>query len=316
MQKFSLRFYVLIAAALLLSACGPQATPPAVEAATAQPEMLIAEGRLQPISALDQSFSLPGQVAEVLVRDGEMVQAGQVLARLTDSPEAQLALARAEQEALVAQQALDDLMNNADVTLAQQRLELIRAQEEWDAAQETLGADDSFTNQAAADAAAALARQAEQRLANLESGEGVDPAQKDAAQARLVSASAAAGSAQAALDALELKASATGTVVDADLQPGQRVTAGQPVLTLADFSSWVVQTDNLTEVDVVALKVGQQVQVILDALPGKPLTGEITHINARFEEKRGDITYTVTIKLNQTDPSMRWGMTAAVQFVP
>lgn len=316
MKKLSLPLFVLVVSALFLSACSPKAEPAIAEAAVTQPEMLIAEGRLQPLSAVDQSFSIPGQVAEVLVQDGEVVQAGQVLARLTDSPEAQLALARAEQEVLTAQLALDELMNNANVTLTQQRLVLIRAQEEWDAALEKLSADETFTNQATVDAAAAVVRQAEARLASLETGKGVEQVQLSAAQARLVAANAAVTSAQAAIGALELKSTMDGSLVDVNLQAGERVSAGQPVLTVADDSGWVIKTDNLTEVDVVELKVGQQAQVILDALPGKPLAGEVTHINARFEEKRGDITYTVTIKLNQTDPLMRWGMTAAVQFVP
>ena len=85
---------------------------------------------------------------------------------------------------------------------------------------------------------------------------------------------------------------------------------------MADYSTWVVKTDNLTETDVVNLAVGQKVEVVLDALPEVTLSGEVTHINARFEEKRGDITYTVTILLSQTDPQMRWGMTAAVSFLP
>ena len=32
------------------------------------------------------------------------------------------------------------------------------------------------------------------------------------------------------------------------------------------------------------------------------------------EEKRGDVTYTVTIQLNQVDPRLRWGMTALVEM--
>ena len=90
--------------------------------------------------------------------------------------------------------------------------------------------------------------------------------------------------------------------------------AGSPVLTLADLSNWVVKTDNLTEGDVTQVSIGQEVEVVLDVLPDAPLTGKVTRINSRFEEKRGDITYTVTVQLTKTDPRMRWGMTAAVKF--
>jgi HlyD family secretion protein len=88
------------------------------------------------------------------------------------------------------------------------------------------------------------------------------------------------------------------------------------VITIADPTAWVVKTDNLTEIEVVKVEIGQPVKVVLDAFPGSVLAGEVTHINARFEEKRGDITYTVTIALAPGDLQMRWGMTAAVEFTP
>ncbi len=86
------------------------------------------------------------------------------------------------------------------------------------------------------------------------------------------------------------------------------------MLTLADTSAWVVETDNLTETQVVLLNQGEKVTVVFDALPGQQFEGQITHINARFEEKRGDITYTVRILLAQSNVQLRWGMTAAVYF--
>jgi hypothetical protein len=59
---------------------------------------------------------------------------------------------------------------------------------------------------------------------------------------------------------------------------------------------------------------GQPVEVTLDAIAGQTFAGEIINIDLRFVENRGDVTYTVTVKLNESDPRMRWGMTAAVKF--
>jgi len=67
---------------------------------------------------------------------------------------------------------------------------------------------------------------------------------------------------------------------------------------------------------VIAVTVGQAVEVVLDALPEVTLEGQVSQINQRYEEKRGDITYTVTVTLSETDPQMRWGMTAAARFLP
>ncbi len=63
-------------------------------------------------------------------------------------------------------------------------------------------------------------------------------------------------------------------------------------------------------------RIGQKVEVVLDALPDQSFSGQVTHIDMVYEEKRGDTTYTATIVLDQLDPQMRWGMTAAVQFLP
>jgi HlyD family secretion protein len=135
-------------------------------------------------------------------------------------------------------------------------------------------------------------------------------------EAQVASANANVASAQEAVDALNLKAAMSGVVSDLDLIVGQQVSAGEVVLAVADFSKWIVETDSLTETEVVEVEVDQAVEVVLDALPEIILKGHVANINERFEEKRGDITYTVTVELEETDPLMRWGMTAAVYFMP
>jgi HlyD family secretion protein len=95
---------------------------------------------------------------------------------------------------------------------------------------------------------------------------------------------------------------------------GQFVTAGIPTLTIADFSHWLVKTDDLTELEVVEVQLGQAVSITLDALPDKPLKGKVTAISDRFEDRRGDVTFTVTISLDSPSEAMRWGMTGQVTF--
>lgn len=316
MKKVTLTILLLTIAAILLTACSAKTEAATPAPTTSQSDLLISEGRLVPTNTMDQSFAIPGQVAEVLVKDGEVVQAGQVLARLTSPADFQAALIRAQQEVLLAQQALDALKTSADLNLAQAKLAVINAGEALEKAQTRYDGDKSDKNLALLDEAKAQLKLAEDTQAKLQAGQGVDPDALAAAEARLTSANAGLKSAQSALDNLELKASLAGTIVDLNLLVGQRVTAGQPALSVADFSQWLVKTDNLTETDVVNLKVGQKANIVFDALPGKTLTAEVTHINQLFEEKRGDITYTVTLALTQTDPALRWGMTAAVQFIP
>ena len=54
--------------------------------------------------------------------------------------------------------------------------------------------------------------------------------------------------------------------------------------------------------------------VALDALPDVELNGKILTIGQGYKENQGDIVYKVTVLLTNSDPAMRWGMTAVVTF--
>jgi multidrug resistance efflux pump len=145
--------------------------------------------------------------------------------------------------------------------------------------------------------------------------DGPDPDEVAATQARIKAAEAALASAQANLKNLELLATIDGTLVNQDLIIGGQVSAGQPVMTLADFSQMYVETDDLTELEVVDVSVGQGVLIVPDALPDLEIRGQVESINQIYEEKRGDITYTARILLDEVDPRLRWGMTVEVTFI-
>jgi len=310
-KKLSL-FILLAIITALLAACG---SPKTDENAAPVSRDIIAEGRLLPVSALDLSFTVSGQVDEVLVEDGEEVRKDQALATLVDSAQAQSALASAEREALAAQQALDDYKAAAQVNLAQAQIEAILAGKRRTTALNNYNASKSRESTARLDEAEGNLEIAEAALQRIEENEGLDPERLNTLEAQLNAAQAAVDSAQAAIDALTIKAPMSGAIADVRIIHGQRVQPGEVVMAVADFSEWVVETDNLTETEVVDITLGQAVEVVLDALPDVPLQGEVSRINQRFEEKRGDITYTVTVLLKETDPLMRWGMTAAVRFV-
>lgn len=134
------------------------------------------------------------------------------------------------------------------------------------------------------------------------------------AEGRIETANATLTAAQVALDNLELTATIDGTVIELDLIEGQQVTPGETAVLVADFSEWYVETDNLTEIEVVDVGVNQPVNIVPDALQDFQLSGVVTSISNVFEEKRGDITYTARILLDESDPRLRWGMTVVVTF--
>jgi len=113
---------------------------------------------------------------------------------------------------------------------------------------------------------------------------------------------------------IELVAPFGGKIVDLSITEGEQVAPGVTVAMLADFSKFIVETDDLTEIEIPDVSVGQTVTIVPDALPDLKLNGTVERIGDVFEEKRGDITYTVRITLNQTDERLRWGMTVVVTF--
>jgi len=144
---------------------------------------------------------------------------------------------------------------------------------------------------------------------------GPDTDQVEAADARIEAAQSNLTAAEANLENLELKATINGTVVSNDLIVGQNVNPGVPVMTIADFSELYAETDDLTEIEVVDIELGQQVTIVPDALSDLEIDGQVTKISDVSEVKRGDITYTVRVKLNESDPRLRWGMTVVITFI-
>ena len=147
--------------------------------------------------------------------------------------------------------------------------------------------------------------------------------EKESATVAMQAARSVEKSTRAALDAAEteithneLRAPWSGAVADLPLKMSVYVQPGQPVATIADFSGWKVETDNLTEIEVPKVAIGQQVVITPDALPELDLPGVVTDISTLHQEKRGDITYTVTVATEKSDTRLRWGMTMVVTFLP
>jgi multidrug resistance efflux pump len=136
----------------------------------------------------------------------------------------------------------------------------------------------------------------------------------ETAKGRIAAAESSLTAARASLKNLDLVATIDGIITDNDLVPGQQIVAGAPVVSLADFSQWFVETDDLTEIEVVDIEPGQEATISLDAIPGLVLKAVVERISTRSEEKRGDITYTTRLRLEDVDPRLRWGMTAVVEF--
>lgn len=246
-------------------------------------------------------FDLPdgGEVCPLLGPPEENTRA-QLDAARSRYEAAQLALEEAQTGATAGEQQLAGsavTVAAAQRDLAQAQLDLVNA-----------GARDEEIRQAeiAVDQAALGIAQADNAVAQAETG-------VSQAQAAVLSAEAGLRSAQVALERLTLVAPFDGTVGDMLVEVGELVAPGVPVATVADLGRWLVETNDLVELDVVMLDEGQSVEVTVDALPGEILRGVITDIGRTPELARGDVTYRVRVELDPyPDLPIRWGMSAEV----
>jgi HlyD family secretion protein len=138
----------------------------------------------------------------------------------------------------------------------------------------------------------------------------------EAQQANVEASQAQVDSAQVRLNQTTISAPFDGTVGSLNgNNEGEIVQSGAEVVTLGDTSIWQIETDDLTEIDVVDVEPGANVTISVDALPNEELEGKVVRITPKSETKAGDQTYTVLIDITKGNTSrLKWGMTTFVDI--
>jgi multidrug efflux pump subunit AcrA (membrane-fusion protein) len=294
-----------------------------LEAAVAAAQLELVDAQ-QSVERLERQTGLAASSAESNLREAEkaLIDAQLALDEM-DTEEYQDQLDEAWIEVIDARNELRDARDELEdyIHMAEDNENRVNAQNAFDEAErnytdrlreyELLRND---LNQVRVRAALAEARLEDARYEYELYSEGPNREALALAQARLDNAETQVSAAQAALDDLEIRAPFDGRVVEIRISEGKWSGAGVQAVLLADYSEWYVETTDLTEMDVVRIENGSRVVVIPDALPDVQLVGEIVKIADSFVELRGDILYTVRIRLDETDERLRWGMTATVRF--
>ena len=144
-------------------------------------------------------------------------------------------------------------------------------------------------------------------------GVGTAYEQIDAAQADVDRAQAVVDQLKAQLAQATLTTPITGTVIKVDVGLGESVNPGQVIFVIANLSHMRIETTDLSERDIPAVKIGQTVSVFIDALD-ESFEGEVVDIDRQSETVGGDVTYKVTIELSEQPDGLRWGMSAEVDI--
>ncbi|MBI5029806.1 MAG: efflux RND transporter periplasmic adaptor subunit [Chloroflexi bacterium] len=160
-------------------------------------------------------------------------------------------------------------------------------------------------------AAESAVAQAESAVARL------DPTPETLAltEAQVAQAQAALDFAKTSLRDYVLVAPFDGTVATLDLNLGQVVSPGAPVISFGDLKNMRVETVDLVEVDVAKISVGQSAKIKIDAFPDKIFNGKVMQISQFATDRRGDKVFKVTLDIAETTSvALRWGMTANVEI--
>jgi len=143
------------------------------------------------------------------------------------------------------------------------------------------------------------------------------------ARARLQQAQEALALAQARLEYATLTSPLSGVVLSENVEPGEYVAAGMPVVSVADLRE-VFFRGYVAETDLGKVKVGQLVRVTTDTYPGKVYPGRITFIsseaeftpkNVQTEKERVKLVYRIKVNLPNPDLELKPGMPAEGEIV-
>jgi len=250
---------------------------------------VLAEGIVFPVRYAQMVMPVDGTVGEVLAREGDKVKAGQPLIRLM----------RQDYQARVGSSGAD--VARATAVLEQARVNLADAERE-------------LQRQLRLEQAGATSRQ---QLDQAKTAAERNRAAVAQAQADLKTQEERLTEAESQMDnKTELRTPIDGIVEYLDVKVGEHAPSGTVLVRIADESAWEVRSDDLTELVVAKVQIGDQVLLTFDGIPGLEIPGRVKFIRPYGEKKRGDITYTVTIAPDHWDDRLRWNMTAQIAITP
>lgn len=122
-------------------------------------------------------------------------------------------------------------------------------------------------------------------------------------------AQAAAQNVGAQLAKYTLTAPFAGLVTKQDATIGALATAGTPLVSLISDDKLEIEA-NISEVDVGKVKVGNPVQITLDALAGENFSGSVTYVNPAETIVDGVVNYKIKVLFAKFDPRFKSGLTA------
>jgi HlyD family secretion protein len=258
-------------------------------------EIVTATGKIQPEVEVKIAPEVSGEIVEIAVKEGQVVQRGQLLLRI--KPDSYRAQVESQQAAL----------NGARSSSARNRAELSKLESDYHRVQKLyegglISASELNSAKAAYDGARASL---------------------NAAVAQIQQAEGAVRQINEALSKTVLYSPVTGTISSLTSRVGERVVgtsqfAGTEVMRIADLDHMEARV-NVNENDVVDVKVGDSVRISVDAYPDREIRGVVREIAStaltRNQGTQEEVTnFEVKISIPDRSVRLRPGMSATADI--
>lgn len=271
-------------------------------------ETAAASGKIEPDVQVEVKSRSSGQVIEVLVKEGDAVEAGQLLVRL-DPTDATRQLASAK----VARNRARADVQAARASLAVAELEVDNSETSHAVARQSaeLGLGSSDAARGAAHAAKVA-----------ESNVGLRRAQLAAAQGQLEAAQLSVQDAERRLEETNIHAPISGTILDVAVEKGSlvssaltNVSGGSAVITMADLSDLRIVA-SVDEAQISRVQPGQRVDIRVDTYADRVFSGVVERVSPLGVDTSSVVTFDVEIAVKDRAANLlRSGMSADIEIV-
>ncbi|MCX5800705.1 MAG: efflux RND transporter periplasmic adaptor subunit [Candidatus Eisenbacteria bacterium] len=255
-----------------------------------------APGKIRPETKVEISASLPGQIVNLPVHEGQWVEQGQLL----------LQLDRSEYVAQVEQSKA--ALGNAKASLSLAQASLAQAKSVYE--RKKVLSEKNLSSP--------------EELESARTQYDVQGAQVEAARQMVAQAAAALNIAQDNLKKTTFLAPQAGVVSELNVEKGEIVVvgtmnmAGTVIMTVADLAHMQVECD-VDETDVVSIEKGQRAKVFVDAFPDTVLEGTVVEIGSSGQKASAAsdasaTDFTVKLSLEPGSMGLKPDMTADAEI--
>ena len=295
-------------------------------------ELLAANGTIE-ATEVEISSKLLGRIAQLLVKEGDVVQANQVIARLDTSEieaevaQQQAALARAEaqfKELLAGSRAEEIEEARANLQQAEDNLKLAR--DDWDRfdnlfKEGAISAQERDRAKNRVEVAVSQVKAARERYQMIRIGPR--PEVIEAARHERDRAKAALGIAQVRMRDSVILAPLAGIVLTKRAEQGEVVNPGFPIVVLINPDDLWLRV-YIPESEIGLVKIGQAAGVTVDSFPNRRFEGKVIEISSKAEftprtvqtkKERVNLVFGVKLNLDNRERLFKPGMPADAEIM-